>query len=133
MASGDWRLGESIHTAANCHFQQSPSGCGCGLASAALHHSPETNRRVRGPIPQSMHRACHSANRFTRRLTRRSRMTKIGLQKRLYASIFFFFIAAVPSFLKNILSASVGVLMIELTPTVAALGNCLNQRHGVPP
>jgi len=80
-----------------------------------------------------MHRACHSANRFTRRLTRRSRMTKIGLQKRLYASIFFFFIAAVPSFLKNILSASVGVLMIELTPTVAALGNCLNQRHGVPP
>src|SRR5436853_464410 len=41
----------ATHTAANCHFQQSPSGCGCGLASAALHHSPETNRRVRGPIP----------------------------------------------------------------------------------
>src|SRR5437016_14111317 len=94
MASGDWRLGESIHTAANCHFQQSPSDCGCGLVSAALHHSPETNRRVRGPIPQSMHRACHSAHRFIRRLTYRSRMTKIRLAETAYVPIFFFFIAA---------------------------------------
>jgi len=61
-------------------------------------------------------------------------LKKIGSQKRLYAPIFFFFIAAVPSsFLENILSASLGVLVIELTPTVAALGNCLNQRHHMPP
>jgi len=61
-------------------------------------------------------------------------LKKMGSQKRLYAPIFFFFIAAVPSsFLKNILSASLGVLVIELTPTVAAVGNCLNQRHHMPP
>src|SRR2546430_7785326 len=36
-----WRLGGwgGTHTAADCHFQQSPSGCGCGLPTAALHHS----------------------------------------------------------------------------------------------
>jgi len=62
------------------------------------------------------------------------RLKKIGLQKRLYAPIFFFFSAAVPSSLfKNILSASLGVLVIELTQTVGALGNCLNQRHHMPP
>src|SRR6266446_10842964 len=38
-----WRLGgwgEPLRTAANSHSQQSFSGCGCGLASAALHHFP---------------------------------------------------------------------------------------------
>ena len=29
-----WRLGEPLCTAANTHFQQSFSGCGCGLACA---------------------------------------------------------------------------------------------------
>ena len=112
-------MGESIHTAANCHFQQSPSGCGCGLVSAALHHSQPSCARTNTTI---------SAPRMPRRPPLHPPpgmpLKKIRSQKRLYAPIFFFFIAAVPSsFLKNILSASLGVLVIELTPTVAALEN----------
>jgi len=41
-----WRLGEPLRAAANSHFQQSFSGCGCGLASAALHHFPRKPSRA---------------------------------------------------------------------------------------
>src|SRR5438477_2721337 len=68
---GCW--GQSV-TAANSHFQQSFRAAVVVSPARIAPFTLDANRRVRGPMPQFVHCACHNAHHFIRCRSRRLKM-----------------------------------------------------------
>jgi hypothetical protein len=129
-----WRLGglgEPLRAAANSHFQQSFSGCGCGFASAALHLFPRKPSRALTNAPISAPRMpkCPPLHTLPFVPPKNARLNFVAAVLRRH--LLSFQCRSLQSFPQFNRFSSYLVTSGRIALSCSCFRNCLNQRHPV--